>query len=265
MVFKNAYHGGTLMFGAPNPLNLPHQWIRGVFNDIEATRPQITSDLGVILVEPMQGVGGMLPGRKDFLDFLRSEASRIGAILIFDEIITSRLFFGGLQEHMAVIPDMTTIGKHFGGGFSFGAFGGRKDIMDQFDPLIAGDAALHHSGTWNNNMFSMTAGCVGADLLSREALERTAVLGERLRQGLRGTLGQRLPGLVSISGISNVTSVTFGGQDGTSLRHLLYHFLLQRGIYVSSRGFISLNITHQDEHVDRLLAAVDEFAAMVSE
>lgn len=253
------------MFGATrNPLNLPHEWVQGTFNDIEATRARITSDIGVILIEPMQGVGGMLPGRKDFLDFLRSEATRIGAILIFDEIITSRLFYGGLQEHMGVTPDMTTIGKHFGGGFTFGAFGGRQDIMAQYDPLTAGDAALQHSGTWNNNMFSMTSGCVGADLLSREALERTAELGDRLRKGLREAFSGKLADIVTISGISSVTNIGFLGDDGVKLRHTLYFHLLNRGIYASSRGFMSLNITHKEEHVDRVLAAAREFAGAVA-
>lgn len=253
------------MFGPrPNPLNLPHEWVRGVFNDIEATRRQVTHDIGVILVEPMQGVGGMIPGRTEFLQFLRSEASRVGAILIFDEIITSRLFYGGFQEHVHVTPDMTTIGKHFGGGFSFGAFGGRGDIMAQYDPQTAGDAALQHSGTWNNNMFSMTAGCVGADLLSRQELERTAKLGDRLREGLKIALSGKLSGKVSIAGISSVTNLSFNGDDGVKLRLVLYFHLLNRGIYMSSRGFISLNITHRDDHVDRLLAAVQEFGDMLS-
>lgn len=259
MVFENAYHGGTLMFGGHNPLNLPHDWVHGVFNDIGATRSRITSDLGVIIVEPMQGVGGMIPGTSEFLSFLRSEATRVGAILIFDEIITSRLFFGGYQEHIGVVPDMTTIGKHFGGGFSFGAFGGRRDIMAQYDPLVAGSEALQHSGTWNNNMFSMTAGCAGADLLSREALERTAKLGERLREGVSSAFTARRPGVVAVSGISNVAGFKFLGDDAVNMRHLFYFYLLSQGIYISSRGFVSLNITHEDEHVDRFLAAVTQF------
>ncbi|KAL2755531.1 hypothetical protein ACRALDRAFT_1076884 [Sodiomyces alcalophilus JCM 7366] len=263
MVFENGYHGGTLLFGVPNPLNLPHDWVTGVFNDIEATRARITPDIGVILVEPMQGVAGMIPGTHAFLSFLRAEATRIGAVLIFDEIITSRLFYGGFQEHLAIVPDMTTIGKHFGGGFSFGAFGGRRDIMAQFDPSVAGADALQHSGTWNNNIFSMTAGAVAADLLTREELERTAELGRRLREGVAEAFDAQHGGLVTVNGISNVAGFKFAGASGVRIRHLFYFYLLSKGIYMSSRGFVSLNITHQTEHVDRFLNAVRDFCETV--
>lgn len=245
--------------GVSQPLNLPHEWAQGVFNDIEATRPHITSDIGVVLVEPMQGVAGMIPGTKEFLEFLRTEATRIGAILIFDEIITSRLFYGGLQEHFGVTPDITTIGKHFGGGFSFGGFGGRRDIMAQFDGAVSGSNTLQHSGTWNNNIFSMTAGSAGADLLSREELERTAELGARLREGLIGAFSLKHDGVIKVNGISNVTGIKFEGSEGVKIRHLFYFYLLSKGIYISSRGFMSLNITHQAEHVDRLIEASREF------
>ncbi|KAM0331388.1 hypothetical protein ACHAQA_003061 [Verticillium albo-atrum] len=262
MVFEKGYHGGTLMFGGTNPLNLPHEWAFGIYNDLKSTRSRMTSDIGVILVEPMLGAGGMVPASADFLQLLRAEATRIGAILIFDEIITSRLFYGGLQEHLGITPDMTTIGKHFGGGFSFGAFGGRADIMAQFDPLTTAEP-LHHSGTWNNNMFSMTAGSVGTDLLSREALERTARLGAKLREGVAGAFARKREGIVKVTGISNVAGFEFLGHDGAKVRGLFYFFLLSRGIYIASRGFVSLNIVHEEEHVDQLLAAVEEFCQVL--
>ncbi|KAM0274920.1 hypothetical protein ACHAQH_007729 [Verticillium albo-atrum] len=258
MVFEKGYHGGTLMFGGINPLNLPHDYVFGVYNDLETTRSRLTPDIGVILVEPMLGAGGMIPATTEFLQMLRDEATRIGAILIFDEIITSRLFYGGLQEYLGITPDMTTIGKHFGGGFSFGAFGGRADIMALFDPLATAQP-LHHSGTWNNNMFSMTAGCVGADLLSREELARTAKLGHRLREGVADAFAKKREGVVRVTGISNVAGFEFLGHDGPKVRALFYFFMLGRGIYVASRGFVSLNIVHEEEHVDQLLAAVRAF------
>ncbi|CRK12505.1 hypothetical protein BN1723_009752 [Verticillium longisporum] len=260
MVFDRAYHGATLMFAGTNPLNLPHDFVMGVYNDMETTRARLTPDMGAILVEPMLGAGGMIPATPAFLQMLRAEATRIGAVLIFDEIITSRLFYGGLQEHLGITPDMTTLGKHFGGGFSFGAFGGRSDIMALFDPRATPDP-LHHSGTWNNNTFSMAAGCVGADLLSRAALERTAALGRRLRDGVAGAFARRRGGdpVVRVTGVSNVAGFDFLGPDGPRIRAAFYFFMLRRGIYVASRGFASLNIVHRQEHVDRLVAAVEEF------
>ncbi|GJC79021.1 beta-phenylalanine transaminase [Colletotrichum liriopes] len=182
LVCENGYHGGTLSFSNGNPLILPHDFVYGRYNDVEFTRPKITDDVGVIIVEPMQGAAGMIAGAKEFLQFLRDEATRVGAVLIFDEVITSRLKYGGLQEHLGITPDMTTIGKHFGGGFSFGAFGGRKEIMDLYDP--ESPRSLFHSGTWNNNVFSMTAGIAATKLLSRGALERNNELGNKLRSDL---------------------------------------------------------------------------------
>ncbi|KAG7112506.1 Beta-phenylalanine transaminase like protein [Verticillium longisporum] len=258
MVFERGYHGGTLMFAGTNPLNLPHDFVMGVYNDAETTRARLTPDIGAVLVEPMLGAGGMIPATPAFLQMLRAEATRIGAVLIFDEIITSRLFYGGLQEQLGITPDMTTIGKHFGGGFSFGAFGGRSDIMALFDPRATNEP-LHHSGTWNNNMFSMTAGCVGADLLSRAELERTAELGRRLRQGVAGAFARRGDAIVRVTGVSNVAGFAFLGHDGPRIRASFYFFMLRRGIHVARRGFASLNIMHQQEHVDRLVAAVEEF------
>ena len=82
----------------------------------------------------MLGSGGCLPASLEFLQMLRTETKSAGALLIFDEVMTSRLSPGGLQLTPGVIPDLTTLGKYIGGGMAIGAFGGRKDIMALFDP-----------------------------------------------------------------------------------------------------------------------------------
>lgn len=84
-------------------------------------------DLAAILVEPMLGSGGCIPGEPHFLQGLRALADETGALLILDEVMTSRLSFGGRQSQLGVRPDLTTLGKYFGGGTSFGAFGGQAD------------------------------------------------------------------------------------------------------------------------------------------
>lgn len=205
----------------------------------------------------MLGAGGMVPGTREFLQLLREEATRVGAILIFDEVITSRLYYGGLQEVHGITPDMTTLGKHFGGGFSFGAFGGRRDIMDVFDPKSP--RALFHSGTWNNNVFSMTAGVVATKLLTREALERTNALGDKLRGGIAEIFSHKAPGLVAMAGTGSAVGIAFQGEDAEKLRKLFYFYLLRKRIYIGARGFIALNITHEEEHVERALQAVRVF------
>ena len=257
LVFENGYHGGTLAFAHANPLILPHDFAYGIYNDIERTRPHLTPEIGAIIVEPMQGAGGMIPGTKAFLQFLRDEASRIGAVLIFDEVITSRLYYGGLQEHHGIIPDMTTIGKHFGGGFSFGAFGGKSSIMALFDP--SSDRYLMHSGTFNNNVFSMTAGVVAAKLLSREALEELNRLGDALRDGLAEIFEGKRPGAAIATGIGSAIGLHFPGPEGQKLRELYYFYLLNNGVYSGHRGSLVLNLMHRREHVERVLDVTRRF------
>lgn len=201
----------------------------------------------------------MVPGTPEFLQLLREEATRVGAVLVFDEVITSRLYYGGLQELHGIIPDMTTLGKHFGGGFSFGAFGGRRDIMEMFDP--SSPRFLPHSGTWNNNIFSMTAGVVATKLMTREALERANGLGNKLRKGMEEIFTQRAPGLVAITGYGSTVGVTFLGGDGDKRRKLFYFYLLGKRIYIGQRGFIALNLAHDESHVERALQAVREFCS----
>ena len=238
---------------------LPHQFVYGTFNDIERTRHKIDIEVGAILVEPMQGSGGMIPGTKEFLQFLRAEATRIGAVLIFDEVITSRLFYGGLQEHLGITPDMTTIGKHFGGGFSFGAFGGKRSIFQRFDP--DNPQYIFHSGTWNNNQFSMAAGVVATQLMSREALEQTNKLGDALRTGLQVIFDEKRPGTLILRGIGSTIGLHAPGPEGPTLKRLYYFYLLNKGIYSGHRGSFVLNLEHRQEHVDRVLEITRQFCA----
>ncbi len=149
LVFDGAYHGSALSFtgGASSPIKraLPHDFIISCYNDGEASIELIRkhqADLAAVLVEPMLGAGGCVPGDPEFLWTLRRLTEEVGALLIFDEVMTSRLAFGGRQSSLGIKPDLTVIGKYFGGGLSFGAFGGRADIMGRFDPSRSG--ALSH-------------------------------------------------------------------------------------------------------------------------
>ncbi|EXK86707.1 glutamate-1-semialdehyde 2,1-aminomutase [Fusarium oxysporum f. sp. raphani 54005] len=125
LVFGNGYHGDTLNFGSgDNKLNLPHDFIFGTYNNIEANQKHTSSDLAAIIVEPMLSAGGQIPATREFLSFLRKTADVTGAVLIFDEIVTSRLHINGHQGFHKIMPDMTTLGKYIGGGLPFGALGG---------------------------------------------------------------------------------------------------------------------------------------------
>jgi glutamate-1-semialdehyde 2,1-aminomutase len=238
-------------------MTLPHQFVYGRYNDIEFTRSKIDIEIGTILLEPMLGAGGYIIAEKPFLEFLRQEATRIGAVLIFDEVITSRLAYGGLQSHFGVVPDMTTLGKHFGGGFSFGAFGGKKEIMDLYEP--GSPHSLYHSGTWNNNLFSMTAGLAGTALLTEEALDRINRLGDKMRRGLIRLFTARDQSVISVVGFGSLVGLLFHGPNALDWKKLFYFYMLKKGIYPSPRGTFSLNLLHQQEHTEKVLEAVDSF------
>ncbi|KAH6616049.1 aminotransferase class-III [Chaetomium sp. MPI-SDFR-AT-0129] len=270
LVFENGYHGGGMSFvsaGRKNPLNVPHDYFYGAFNDIEKTKLVLEGpdrhDIAVVMVEPMQGAGGAIVADRGFLEYLREATARIGAVLLFDETITSRLAYGGLQTQLGVVPDMTTMGKHFGGGFSFGAFGGRADIMAQFDPHSP--SHLHHSGTFNNNVFSMKVGAVGTRLLTDERLTSLNALGDGLRSRLQKVLGAKDPArkLAAITGFGSIIGVGWVSAEGATHRDLFYHFSLSKGIYIGHRGFMALNFAHEQRHIDSLAEAFEEFIDLI--
>ena len=127
-------------------------------------------------------VAGCIPANPAFLQALRDAATRIGAVLIFDEVMTSRMSAGGVQARLGIIPDMTTLGKYIGGGMTFGAFGGRADIMDRYDPRRPD--ALPHAGTFNNNVLTMAAGYTGlSQIFTPDIADACSSVGRRCAPG----------------------------------------------------------------------------------
>src|SRR5207302_4509443 len=130
-----------------------------------------------------QGTTGCIPADRDFLAGLRALADQTGALLVFDEVMTSRLAPGGLQEVHGILPDLTTLGKYIGGGMSFGAFGGRAEIMERFDPRRPD--AFQHAGTFNNNVLTMNAGLAGlTEIYTPERACTLNARGDQLREWL---------------------------------------------------------------------------------
>lgn len=265
LVFDNGYHGGTMSFSTrDNPMNLPHQFVFGKYNDTaETTRALVTSEIGAILVEPMQAAGGMIPATREFLATLRQAADEVGAILIFDEVVTSRMHYHGMQGALDIIPDMMTVGKYLGGGFPFGAFGGSAKIMDSFD---SGDKsiALTHSGTFNNNIFTMTAAVAASKLITQAQLDRLNAMGDRLREEGSEILKKANFKSMSFTGYGSAVGVHFSGNDAEALREYFYFGLINRGISIGRRGFVSLNLAHTEHSIDRLLEATYAFVNDVS-
>lgn len=270
LVFDGAYHGGVLSFGkGGSPLNLPHHWVLSTYNDLDAVRAAVRehgSDLAAILVEPVLGAGGCIPGEPEFLWGLRELATQCGALLVFDEVQTSRLSWGGRQAPLGITPDLTVIGKYFGGGLSFGAFGGRADLMARFDPRQPG--ALGHAGTFNNNVLSMAAGLAGLQqVLTASALDALNARGETLRARLNDCArGHGAPvqftGMGSVMNLHTLTGTVRSPADlapaSAALRELLFFDLLARGVFMAQRGFMALSLPFDDAACDEMVAAFDD-------
>lgn len=238
--------------GPHHPLDVPHRFHVAPFDDVGGLDAMFAApDLGCVLVEAVQGAGGCRPASIEFLRELRRRCDDAGVVLVFDEVMTSRLAPGGAQERFGVVPDMTTLGKYLGGGLTFGAFGGRLDIMAAFDPR--GSGALTQAGTFNNNVLSMAA----AVATLRHELAPARVVGvndrgDRLRDRLNDVVATAGAPL-HVTGVGSMMTV-----HAADDRHLdlLFHHLLADGHYIARRGFIALSVEITDAHLEGLVASV---------
>lgn len=272
LVFREAYHGGVLVFsGNGSPINVPFDFIYADYNDVEGTTKTIrqnAADLAAVIVEPILGAAGNIPGSHEFLTALRQETERAGAILIFDEVKTSRCGPGGFQGECGISPDLTTLGKYLGGGLSSGAFGGRKDIMDRYDPRKPG--GLRHAGTFNNNVCSMNAGLAGLTrVFTAERAADFLAVNEKFRRSLNDELAaKRMPML--FTGLGSMFTMHFAEGPVTTPRDIppvsrrlaqLFHMeCLLNGVLVASRGDIFVSLAAEERHYNALRQAVRLFA-----
>lgn len=273
LVFDGAYHGGPLTFAhGDSPMNLPFSWVMGTYNDLRTTLDVIerhARQLAAIIVEPMMGAAGAIPGSAAFLKGLRKAATQHGIVLIFDEVMTSRLSPGGLQAKLGITPDVATFGKYLGGGLSFGAFGGRADLMARFDPR--NPDALPHSGTYNNNVLTMAAGVAGlSKIFTPEAAIALNEAGDALRERLN-RLAHEAAVPVQVAGVGSIMCVHFHDRSlaspadaelsDPSARALFHLDMLERGFYVARRGFISPSLALEPADYDAFAAAFEDFLA----
>ncbi len=268
VVFDHGYHGGPLYFAAAGaPTRLPFDYLILPYNDVDAADAAFArsgDEIACVLVEPMQGSGGCIPGDPAFLAALRTLTQRHGTILIFDEVMTSRLAVGGAQQLLGITPDMTTLGKYLGGGLSFGAFGGRADLMGHYDPARGG--GLSHAGTFNNNAFTMAVGAhVATELVGADALAAVNERGDRLRTGLQARFdASPLPfcvtGLGSMLCVHPQPSPDQLDDAEPAWRELFFHDLLDDGFHLAPRGYMALSMDVSDDDTGRFLEAVERFA-----
>ena len=171
--FTGCYHGhvdsllikagsGVSTFGLPDSPGIPEELARHTisvpFNDINAfleVFESIKSELAAVIIEPIAGNMGFIPGDKDFLETLRTKTHESGSVLIFDEVMTGfRVSLGGAQELYGITPDLTALGKVIGGGLPVGAFGGKAEIMN----FLAPEGPVYQAGTLSGNPLAVAAG-----------------------------------------------------------------------------------------------------------
>ena len=268
MVFRGGYHGGVLTFPitGPNAVTVPFPTVMADYNDIQGAVALIeehAADLAAVIVEPMLGSGGCIVGQPDFLVALRETTRATDTVLIFDEVMTSRMSAGGLQERLGIVPDMTTLGKYMAGGMSFGAFGGRADIMAQFA------AALPHAGTFNNNVLSMAGGAVAlGEIFTPSCAEALFQRGQTLRHALNNICREAdVP--MHFTGIGSMLTAQFrpgpihrpasASPAEEGLRELFFFDMLEAGIYLARRGMVALSLPIGAADLDRYRQAVAEF------
>ncbi|MEB8385782.1 aminotransferase class III-fold pyridoxal phosphate-dependent enzyme [Rhodobacteraceae bacterium KMM 6894] len=273
IAMTEGYHGGVLSYGhGGSVLNLPFPMSFATYNNVEGTRAMIRAagdDLAAVILEPMLGGGGCIPATPEFLEMIRSETRDAGALMIFDEVMTSRLDYHGLHGALGITPDLVTMGKYLGGGASFGCFGGRADLMDRFDPSLPG--AFSHGGTFNNNILSMSGGMAGlTKVLTAEALNALNARGDALRIAMQEVLARhKVVGTVSGRGsmmalafvpgpVSTPAQLEGGNRNHLALMHVE---MLLRGFYIAPRGMIALSLPYGPAEADAFLAAFDDFLA----
>src|SRR5579883_3307480 len=269
--FTNSGTEANLM--ALSAANAPFDYLVGRYNDLAAIEALVRPhrhELAAILVEPMQGTTGCIPAERPFLAGLRELADETGAVLIFDEVMTSRLAPGGLQEALGILPDLTTLGKYLGGGMSFGAFGGRGELMARFDPRRKD--AFQHAGTFNNNLLTMNAGYVGlTEVYTPPRARALNQWGEDLRERLNA-IARRTGLAMQFTGRGSMMSVHMtdrpirseedAARGNAGLRDLFWFDLLAAGIWFAKRGMFALSIALDEADADQLATAVEEFAAL---
>jgi glutamate-1-semialdehyde 2,1-aminomutase len=274
LVFAGAYHGGILLFAhGVSPLNPPFEWLVADYNDAAGVARLIEEnapELAAVIVEPLQGAAGVIPGDPAFLRTLRKATARHDVLLVFDEVMTARLSPGGMQQQLEIEPDLTTLAKFVGGGLPFGAVGGRADLMRHFDPSRSD--ALQHGGTFNNDVLTMAAGAAGlTQVLTEAEIGRLNGLGDRLRDRLSQFAAERdlefcATGFGSLVGLHFTRGPVRSEEDvpeAGDLRTLLHLHMLERGYSFGRRGFVALSLPLRETDIDGFAAAVEEFLLMV--
>ena len=244
------------------------------YNDLETCTRLLRAhadDVGCLIMEPIMSSFGYVPADREFLAGIRKLTEELEIVLIFDEVQSLRVAPGGAQALFGVTPDLTCFGKIIGGGLPVGAFGGRRDIMGQFDPTH-GPARIAHAGTFNANPMTLVAGEVVMRALTPATYTRLASLGETVRERLRAVFAElgvpaQITGITSLFGIHfsarpirNYRDMVAGDQ---ALRKALFIGLLNEGVLLQTSCAGALGTMTGDVEIDTLVDAVRRVVARI--
>ena len=268
--FEGSYHGThdySATPGAGIPDSIDDLVVTLPFNDIagcEERMAEAGDSLAAVIVEPVLGSGGVVATDQDFLDFLREMTIRMGALLVFDEIISFRLHTGGAQARYGVSPDLTTFGKIIGGGFPIGAFGGRGDVMALLRPL---EGSIRWGGTFNGNPVSAAAGVETLEALTRAVIDELNHNGEQLTERLNKVfVASEVPARVTgVGSLFNLHATDEEITDNHAVRRadpeltkLLHLGLMNRGYFLAPRGMGCLSTAMTSADRDGLAESVED-------
>ncbi|WMM23867.1 glutamate-1-semialdehyde 2,1-aminomutase [Tissierella sp. MB52-C2] len=261
--FEGCYHGhsdsllvksgsGTITYGVPTSLGVPEEIVKNTivcrYNDLEDIRKtfeEYGEDIAAIIVEPVAGNMGLVPGTKEFLSGLREITKEHSSLLIFDEVITGfRIAYGGASEVYGINPDIACFGKIIGGGFPVGAYGAKKEIMEIVSPL----GGVYQAGTLSGNPLAMHMGYKNIKLLkdNKDIYEKMESMAIKLEEGIAENI-KKTGVKANIVRFKNMLTLFFGEgpfknyddvqQCSTDMYAKYFREMLNRGIMLPPAQF----------------------------
>jgi glutamate-1-semialdehyde 2,1-aminomutase len=237
------------------------------YNDLAAVEQTLKSQgdqIAAVIVEPVAANMGVVPPAQGYLEGLRQLTAQVGALLIFDEVITGfRLSLGGAQSFYGVTPDLTCLGKIIGGGLPVGAYGGKTEIME----MVAPEGSVYQAGTLSGNPLAVQAGITTLERLQQPGIYRELeTRGRRLAEGLRQAA--KNAGLqATVNQVGSLLSILFTAGPVNGLDAALesdleqfrnyFQMMLEEGIYLAPSQFEALfvSLAHTDEDIERTISA----------
>jgi glutamate-1-semialdehyde 2,1-aminomutase len=231
--------------------------------------PTLTTDIAAVIVEPAAANMGLVPPAPGFLTALRAECDRVGALLIFDEVITGfRVATGSYQSCGEVTPDLTCFGKVIGGGLPIGAVGGRRDVMDVLAPV----GPVFQAGTLSGNPLATAAGLAALELLTEDVIVDTAGKAARLADGFRASFAAAgtpvvTPRVTTLLGLHLAPEAAVDYDTAkltdTALYARFFHEMLTRGVTMAPGAYevMFASVAHTDADIDRVIECAHESAA----